>query len=130
MINPKVSDQVAAKMAEQKRLERSIVERYRKALPPKAPVRRINPAEREARAVSEENRRTGEPENRRTEIRIFETSLEKRAAEQGARSGIDHDTMEVPAWRRQYQPGAQRPDEEERPKFVRPFVLSMKHTTD
>ena len=64
-------------------------------------------------------------------VRIFETSLEKRAVVQGARSGIDPATMtagkdEVPAWRRQYQLGARRPDEEERPKFVRPFVLSMR----
>ena len=72
MINPKISAQVEEKRAEQKALAEQIRALYRKYLPAKAPVRRINRHEREAREVKKV-----------VELRIRKTSLEKQMEEQG-----------------------------------------------
>jgi len=63
MINPKVRDHVGERMAEQKRLINEIRDRYRNCLPPRKPVRRINPHEREARELKT--------------VRVLKTQLEK-----------------------------------------------------
>jgi len=63
MINPKLRDQVADRMAEQKRLINEIRDKYRNYLPPRKPMRRINPHEREARELKT--------------VRVLKTQLEK-----------------------------------------------------
>lgn len=63
MINPKIKDQVGERMAEQKRLINEIRDRYRSYLPPRKPMRRINPHEREAKKLKT--------------VRVLKTQLEK-----------------------------------------------------
>lgn len=63
MINPKITADVAGRMAEQKRLIRQVTEIYKAYQPPRKGVRRINPHEREAREVKQ--------------IRVLKTQLEQ-----------------------------------------------------
>jgi len=139
MINPKISDQVSEKMAEQKGLAAQIRELYRKYLPPKAPVRRINPAEREAQALrgrqtADDRRQSAKRTDngqRKTDngvVRVLETSLERQGT-------VDHSPLTVvrprgskedplAEFRKQFHPGASKPDEE--PEEYKPlFKLSM-----
>jgi len=62
-INPKATDEVAGRMAEQKRLIKQVREIYRNYQPPAKTVRMINPHEREARQLKT--------------VRVLRTQLEK-----------------------------------------------------
>ena len=65
MINPKITEQVEAKRAEQKALSDQIRTTYKKYAPPTKPVRKINRHEKEARDVKKV-----------VELRVMQTSLE------------------------------------------------------
>ena len=112
MINPKVTDQVAEKMAEQKALAAQIKETYKKYLPPKQPIRRINPHEREARQM----RKAQSAKGIEQEIRVLETSLEKA---QGAKHMAQGGGGVLDDFRRQFRPRALKvvSDEEYKPLF-------------
>ena len=112
MINPKIADQVAEKMAEQKALAAQITETYKKYLPPKQPIRRINPADRAAQAVKKE-----------TEIRVLRTSLEKESQSvRRVAQGGGADALEE--FRKRFHPGARKQEEPRKYKPI--FRLSMR----
>jgi len=127
MINPKISAQVEEKRAEQKALATQIKTLYQKYLPPKAPVRRINRHEREARDIKKV-----------TELRVMRTTLESDALEvqpafakasAGKGSGltaVGNDPLTE--FRKQFHPGARKPTEEKEYKPL--FKLSMKENYD
>jgi len=114
MINPKISAQVEEKRAEQKALAEQIKTLYQKYLPPKAPVRKINRHEREARDVKKV-----------VELRIRKTSLEKQMEEQGeTKISVQAGGDPLEEFRKQFHPGARKPEE---PQEYKPlFKLSMK----
>jgi len=123
MINPKITEQVEAKRAEQKALSDQIRTTYKKYAPPTKPVRKINRHEKEARDVKKV-----------VELRVMQTSLERDPSEiplaagspsanltgQGVRAVNDPLTE----FRRQFHPGAKKAVEEKEYKPL--FALSMK----
>jgi len=116
MINPKISAQVEEKRAEQKALAEQIKTLYQKYLPPKAPVRKINRHEKEARDVKKV-----------VELRVLETTLERDAlAVQGSPFTVhrSRETDPLTEFRRQFHPGAKKPEEIKEYKPL--FKLSMK----
>jgi len=114
MINPKISAQVEEKRTEQKALADQIKTLYQKYLPPKAPVRKINRHEKEARDVKKV-----------VELRIRKTSLEKQMEEQGeTKISVQAGGDPLEEFRKQFHPGARKPEE---PQEYKPlFKLSMK----
>jgi len=125
-INPKIYAQAEEKRAEQKALEEQIKNIYKKYLPPKAPVRKINRHEKEARDVKKV-----------VELRVLETTLERDAlavqaigSEAQARRGSpftvhrSRETDPLTEFRRQFHPGAKKPEEIKEYKPL--FKLSMK----
>lgn len=118
MINPKIADQVEAKRAEQKALADQIRATYKKYAPPKAPVRKINRHEKEARDVKKV-----------VELRIRKTSLEKQMEEQGEiklNAQASSDPLEE--FRKQFHPDATKARMQAyKEKEYKPlFKLSMK----
>jgi len=73
MINPKLQDEVQTKVREQKRLVNQIRDTFRAYQPPRKPIRRINPHEREAKQLKT--------------VRVMKTQLEKEGEQVAAAGG-------------------------------------------
>jgi len=131
MINPKIPEHVTEKIEAQEALRKQIDSIYQKYLPPRKPVRRINPAEREARELRGQ-RAEGRGQTTGNVVRVLETSLERQGAQvQGSGFRVLGSKKDdaLAEFRKRFHPGARKAEEEEA-EYKPLFKLSMKQLAE